>query len=226
MNFDLDLLFSNPLYIAQKLVRDNVRKYGKELKGKLLDIGCGRKPYKKFLSYNEYIGLDNNSELNPDVVGSIYNLPFSDNSFDSILCTAVLEHIPEPENGIKEIYRVLKSNGVAYISVPMTWYLHYEPNDYFRFTKYGLIYLLKKNGFLILEIDKIGGLFSYLGVRFSEIIFNVFSRLLLPLPIEIRNLLGIILTIPISLFFYLMSLYFDKYNKKNVFAWGCLVKKQ
>ncbi len=222
----MSLLFSTPLYIVQKLAQDNICKLGKKyVYGKLLDIGCGKKPYKNFLNYEGYIGLDTNYGLKPDVGGTVLNLPFRRDCFDSVLCTAVLEHLAEPEEGIKEIHRVLKINGVAYISVPMTWYLHYEPNDYFRFTKYGLIYLLKKNGFKIIEIDKIGGLFSYVGARISEILFNIFMKIFFFVSLKYRTFCCISLTIPVSLIFYFLSLNFDKINKKDVFAWGCVVKK-
>jgi SAM-dependent methyltransferase len=135
----------------------------KYLKGKLIDIGCGVKPYKTQLSsiVEEHIGVDHEgtshdkSEIN--LFGTAYSIPTDNNTFDSAICTAVLEHLEEPEQAIRECYRVLKPGGVAIYSVPFIWHQHEVPRDFFRYSSYGLKYLFEKVGFEIIEIKPLSG---------------------------------------------------------------------
>ncbi|MFN0315995.1 MAG: class I SAM-dependent methyltransferase [Burkholderiales bacterium] len=133
------------------------------LRGRLLDIGCGTKPYASRLSkyVDEHIGVDREIPFNPaasvDLVGSAYEIPTPDESFDSALCTAALEHLAEPEDALKECLRILKPGGVAVYTVPFFWHIHAAPWDYYRFTKYGLRHLFEKAGFEILEIKPLSG---------------------------------------------------------------------
>ena len=89
----------------------------KYLSGRLIDIGCGIKPYKNLLApyITEHIGVDHKDTLhdksNIDRFGTTYDLPAEDDEFDCALCTAVLEHLEEPELALKECYRVLKRGG-------------------------------------------------------------------------------------------------------------------
>ena len=85
--------------------------------GKCLVIG----PNKLFCEkvFRNYTSLDVNSNNNPDVVGDVTHLPFSDKSFNTVTCFRVLEHVPLVDSALSEINRVLDLNGVAYISVPM-----------------------------------------------------------------------------------------------------------
>ena len=124
----------------------------KYLKGKLIDIGCGIKPYQGMLSgyISEHIGVDHydctHDQSNIDHFGSAYEIPVAANSFDSAICTAVLEHLEEPQQAIVECYRVLKNDGYAIYSVPFIWHLHEEPRDFFRYSRYGLQHLFEKSG--------------------------------------------------------------------------------
>lgn len=141
----------------------------KYLKGKLIDIGCGTKPYKNLVAnyVTEHIGVDYQDTIhdisNIDLFGSAYEIPTKDASFDSAICTAVLEHLEEPELALRECYRVLKPDGVAIYSIPFIWHLHEEPRDFYRYSKYGLQYLFKKSGFEILEIKALSGFWGTFG---------------------------------------------------------------
>ncbi|MHA1342159.1 MAG: methyltransferase domain-containing protein [Promethearchaeota archaeon] len=100
--------------------------------------------------------LDINPDSNADYIADICKnnrkiIP--DNTFDYILCTEVLEHTLNPFKAVNEIYRILKHNGLAFISVPFNFRIHGPLPDCWRFTKYGLESLL--NDFEILEIDEI-----------------------------------------------------------------------
>lgn len=129
----------------------------------LLDIGCGIKPYKDiFAPYVKlHIGVDHEETLhdksNIDRFGTAYEIPSNDGEFDCALCTAVLEHLEEPDKAIKETNRVLREGGYAIYTVPLFWHLHEEPRDFYRYTKYGLKYLFEKNGFEIVELKPLSG---------------------------------------------------------------------
>lgn len=149
----------------------------KYLSGRLIDIGCGEKPYKDLLaSYvTEHIGLDHNQTFhdksNVDIFGTASEIPAKDESFESAICTAVLEHLEEPELALRECYRVLKRNGIAIYSVPFIWHLHEEPRDFYRYTKHGLRYLFEKTGFEIIEIKALSGFWA----TFSQLlVYNIY----------------------------------------------------
>lgn len=142
------------------------------LTGRVIDIGCGRKPYEALLRpyVTEHIGVDHENTFhdksNIDLFGTAYDIPSDDSSFDSAICTAVLEHLEEPEQALRECHRVLKPEGVAIYSVPFIWHVHEEPRDFYRFSKYGLEYLFKKVGFEILEIKALSGFWVTFGQLF------------------------------------------------------------
>ena len=108
---------------------------------KTLDIGCGNKYYNDLFTNKINIDIDKNRQ--PDIVASVYDLPFNDNEFDNILCLEVLEHLFEPAKAIAEMNRVLKPDGKLILSTRFIFPLHDAPEDYFRYTKYGLQRLFK-----------------------------------------------------------------------------------
>lgn len=136
-------------------------------KGKLLDIGCGNKPYeiwcKNYVS--EYIGCDivQSSANRVDVICPANYIPLESNSFDTILSTQVIEHVEDHQGLVNEAYRLLRPNGYFILSGPMYWNLHEEPYDFFRFTKHGFKYIIEKAGFEVCEIKSNGGAWATLG---------------------------------------------------------------
>lgn len=147
------------------------------ISGRLIDIGCGKKPYIDLFApfVTEHVGVDHKESLhnkdNVDLFGTAYEIPAPDESFNSALCTAVLEHLEEPEQALRECYRVLKMGGVAVYTVPFIWHLHEEPRDFYRFSKYGLYYLFKKTGFEVLEITALSGFWVTFG---QLLVYNIF----------------------------------------------------
>ena len=158
-----------PNYLERRLLLDSLRCLADRLKpGRLLDVGCGIKPYESFLRPpgSEYVGIDYpvtaTAQGRPwskaDVFADCREMPFEDASFDSVICTQVLEHVNEPKTFLREIARVLKPGGVLLISVPMSWPHHEEPHDFFRYTRYGLDHLLGESGFATVCCRERGGL--------------------------------------------------------------------
>jgi SAM-dependent methyltransferase len=151
------------------------------IKGRLLDIGCGTKPYQIMLApyVTEHIGLDReqpfNAKAQPDMVGTAYDIPVADASFDTALSTGALEHLAEPELALRECYRVLKPDGVAVYTAPFIWHVHAAPWDYYRFTHYGLEHLFNKSGFEIVEIQALSGFWVTFGQLFVYYLYR-FNR--------------------------------------------------
>ncbi|TDE53946.1 class I SAM-dependent methyltransferase [Flavobacterium sp. GT3P67] len=135
--------------------------------GKLLDIGCGNKPYESWIKgrVSEYIGCDivQSSSNRVDVLCQANNIPLESNSFNTILSTQVIEHVEDHQGVVNEAHRLLKSNGYFILSGPLYWNLHEEPYDFFRFTKHGFRYILEKAGFEVCEIVSNGGAWATLG---------------------------------------------------------------
>ena len=217
--FDFDLLDS-PFFIIKKLQRNLVRRYGSRLTGKVLDVGCGRSPYRPFLGAEEYVGSDPNPDVNPDVVADVPGLPFEEASFDAVLCTEVLEHVPEPKEALANIQQILKPGGILYLTAPMSWCLHYQPDDYFRFTKFGLEYLLEKQGFEVLKVERVGGFSSLCAQRKIDIFYFLLLRLRIPE----RMALGLLA--PLSLVSCFLSSFLDRIDQRDALGWAILAKKK
>lgn len=155
--------------------------------GTLLDIGCGEKWKSDLVDrfVDQYVGVDRAETLHDrsaiDRVGSAYALPAADAEFDCILCTAVLEHLEEPEAALREALRVLKPGGTAVFTAPQIWHLHEEPRDFFRFTRFGLMHIFSKAGFAILEIKALSGFFVTFGSEFNYYLNSCSWRFLRPL---------------------------------------------
>lgn len=138
-----------------------------KLDGNLLDIGCGKMPYKEYILKNSsvinYVGLDIENALSydltvkPDFTWDGVSMPFKDSSFDSAFGTEVLEHCPYPETVLKEVYRVLKQEGVFFFTVPFLWNLHEVPHDEYRYTPFSLQRHLENVGFKDIEMKALGG---------------------------------------------------------------------
>ncbi|MBU0471531.1 MAG: class I SAM-dependent methyltransferase [Nanoarchaeota archaeon] len=105
----------------------------------LLDIGCGKKPFRDDFSYCRYIGIDiTNKDADPDMIMDLNfkKLPFKNNYFDIIIVSEAIEHIFNNQNLIREMKRSIKPGGCIFISSPFIFPEHGSPHDYFRFTKY------------------------------------------------------------------------------------------
>jgi SAM-dependent methyltransferase len=153
-------VFVNPFYFARSGLRDAMTEFAPLLYGRLLDVGCGSKPYRSLFAVTAYIGLDIDSELTRTrgIADYLYDgnaFPFADASFDSVLCNQVLEHVFNPDEFLGEMMRVLKPGGKLLLTVPFVWDEHEQPYDYARYSSFGLRALLEKQGFKVLQHKKL-----------------------------------------------------------------------
>lgn len=141
--------------------------------GRMIDIGCGNKPLEAaFAPYvEEHVGVDHELTLHDlsqaDLVGTAYELPVEDASFDTVLCTAVLEHLEEPSAALREARRVLKEGGLAIYTMPFIWHIHEAPRDFFRYSRYGIQHLFTQSGFELEEIRPLSGFWVTFGTEFA-----------------------------------------------------------
>jgi SAM-dependent methyltransferase len=114
---------------------------------RVLDVGCGQKPYYPFFaSASTYVGVDVIATPSADLVGPVEALPVADGSFDIVLCTQVLEHADDPAVAVRELHRVTRPGGRVLASTHGVQVFHPNPNDYWRWTHTGLRRLFDLNG--------------------------------------------------------------------------------
>lgn len=137
--------------------------------GKLLDAGAGNLLYRDLLEDHceSYESLDVEERNGIDHVQDIQDTQLKSGLYDTIFCRNVIEHVEKPRAAMSEISRLLKDDGKAIISVPHLAYLHNEPEDYYRFTEYGLAEIASDTDLELVEIRSVGGFFSFLGYIFS-----------------------------------------------------------
>ena len=124
----------------------------------VLDLGAGDAPYRELFGHTRYVTQDwgespHYAARSADIIGSADALPVADATFDLVVCTQVLEHVPNPQAVLGECFRLLRPGGRIALSVPLIWELHELPHDYFRYTDPGLRHLLTRAGFEELEIE-------------------------------------------------------------------------
>jgi len=110
----LDIGCGEGRHIHRAYMCDNVLAVGIDIK--LDDIDKTQKMFRVL----EHDNPDNKSKWGVTTGNALF-LPFADNTFDHIICSEVLEHIPDYENALAEIDRILKPNGYLTISVPRSW---------------------------------------------------------------------------------------------------------
>jgi len=168
--------------LTSKITRENLDKFLSKYttEEKTLDIGSGGSSYDRFFPNRTAIDVD--PERKPDIVADAHKLPFNNEEFGTILCTEVLEHLHSPETAISEMERVLKKDGLLILTTRFIFPIHDAPNDYYRFTKYGLRHLFRNWEIVDLQEetntkDTFAVLFQRIGFQ-TKLRFNKASKFL------------------------------------------------
>jgi SAM-dependent methyltransferase len=160
-------------WLALRIHNDFFRRINKQVSGCVVDLGCGTMPYREELTQAgcRYIGVDWPNSLHgrtPDIVSDLNRaVDLPSDCADAVIAISVLEHLRRPHVMLGEACRILKSGGLLFIQVPFQWWVHEAPHDYFRFTPYGLAFLLAEAGFVDVQIEPSGGFWTNVILKFG-----------------------------------------------------------
>jgi SAM-dependent methyltransferase len=160
--YEFDPGISFPAYLTRNRLLKAISSHAPSLDGWLLDFGCGSKPYRSLFTVAQYTGLDFENPGHPHVneqIDVFYDgrrIPFNDETFDSIFSSEVIEHVFNLNEVLVELNRVLKTGGKILITCPFAISEHEVPNDFARYSSFGLRHLLEKNGFEVVQLEKTG----------------------------------------------------------------------
>lgn len=169
--------------------------------GVMLDIGCGLKPYEAhFAPYvDRYFGLEYSPKSGyrgnkADFCGDAAVLPLADASIDTILCTEVLEHVPNPEKTIAEFARVLRRDGTIITTAPFVYPIH-DAFDFFRYSPDGIAAIMKRHGLTVEKVEPLSGTAVTLAIMFNLYWYDagfIWTKWLYPIGLLLRPLLWIL----------------------------------
>ncbi len=164
-------------------------------RGVLLDVGCGSRPFAWLFAdrVERYLGTDLPGSVflggaPPDAYARAEELPLRDHSVDTVLGLSMLTYLPEPQRMLGEASRVLKPGGVLLLEFTQMAPLHDPPHDYYRFTRYGAEWLLRRAGFEPIEFIPIGGLMSRVGLSAIAVLNRLNrgpTRVLTEIPVRV-----------------------------------------
>jgi len=194
-------LWLNPFYHARRELYRTVKRLAPQLGGRILDVGCGSKPYAGLFSADDYVGLEidtpesrANKRADYFYDGKVF--PFPDQGFDAVVCNQVLEHVFTPDLFLGEVSRVLKPGGRLLLTVPFVWDEHEQPWDYARYTSFGLKSLLETNGLEVVEQYKLNAdirvLFQLVNAYLFKVLWTRYPVLNLLACVAIMSLFNIL----------------------------------
>ena len=172
----------HPFYFIRNGLKNKIAEVSVRLTGKMMDFGCGSKPYRSLFNVTEYIGVDYYNEGHPhsneqiDVFYDGKTIPFPDETFDAVLASEVFEHVFNLDEILKELNRVMKKDAHLLITCPFVWNEHEVPNDYARYTRFALESMLVKHGFSILTFSKSGNFITTVFQMWNLYWFTLFQR--------------------------------------------------
>jgi SAM-dependent methyltransferase len=155
---------------------DAHRRYGRY---RLLDIGCGEKPYLPFFEpyVSEYVGVDPVENPRAELRGAVESIPVADGEYEVVLCAQVLEHCDDPVQAVRELHRVTAPGGRVLASTHGAMVYHPAPVDYWRWTHAGLERLFRENGdWASVKVTPASGTTACLAMLFSIYLDLAFRR--------------------------------------------------
>ena len=140
--------------VGKEFLRKQVAHYATDVF--TLDLACGNSPLRQL--FPNRVGCDINAAEGVDTIADAHNLPFQDAFFENVLCLEAFEHFHSPEIVVAEIARVLRPSGTVIMTVPFCYPVHEAPNDFTRYTEYGLHKLFEQ----FFYVEKIKPVFTEL----------------------------------------------------------------
>lgn len=188
--------------------------------GLLVDVGCGEKPYASLTEglVSRHVGIDHpgtqHDKANVDIMASAYATGIRSSRVDTVLCTAVLEHLERPQDALMEMARILRPGGYLILSTPLFWHLHEAPRDFFRYTRYGLEYLLSTAGLRSVELRPLSGFVVTFAQEFCYVLEALKVR---PLGWVVGGIQFLIQWIAYQV---------NRWDRSHIFTWMYLVAAQ
>jgi SAM-dependent methyltransferase len=152
---------------------------------RVLDVGAGTCPYRSFFAHCDYKSQDFKKYTGVkktggtdygqiDYVSDINCIPVPDASFDVVLCTEVLEHVPEPVKALEEMARILRPGGRLFLTAPLGSGLHQLPYHYYGgMSKQWYCHFLPRFGLRPIEIMPNGGFFKLLAQECARVTWTM-----------------------------------------------------
>jgi ubiquinone/menaquinone biosynthesis C-methylase UbiE len=144
-------------------LRDQVAAFAKAQPAgsRVLDVGCGLRPYEPLFAHGEYVGIDV-PDSGREVEGKLADrwfdgrkIPYEDEEFDAVICTQVLEHAVDSDGLLAEMHRVLRRGGRLLVTVPFMWGEHETPYDFRRFSSFGIRAAAERAGFEQIYVERL-----------------------------------------------------------------------
>jgi SAM-dependent methyltransferase len=180
---------SSATWVVRSALARWLRAQAAELRGRggvrVLDVGCGPKPYYPFFAdvASEYVGVDVVENPAADLLGAVEALPVVDGSFDVVLCTQVLEHCDDPAQAVRELRRVTAPGGRVLASTHGVQVYHPSPQDLWRWTHEGLRRVFETNaGWSSLSVEPAAGTGSALAMLLGTYVEIALRRTVLARP--------------------------------------------
>ncbi|HLG98190.1 MAG TPA: methyltransferase domain-containing protein [Bryobacteraceae bacterium] len=159
-------------------LEDELAPVAKYLTGRVLNAGCGDRDISPFLKNHGATRVDNcdrRSSIPDSILCDLVDVPVESNTYDSILCNAVLEHVQFPDRVMCELRRLLKPDGILVVCIPFLQAYHPAP-DYRRYSREGMLELARVHDLEVLDILPVHSLaqtitwiaWTYLGERHSR----------------------------------------------------------
>jgi SAM-dependent methyltransferase len=211
----------------ETLVSERLAAFAKEIMdgSLILDAGAGECRYAPLFKAHRYVAIDNSvgdatwdySKL--DVIGDLEQIPMRTDAFDGVISVVVLEHTRRPQLVVDEMARVMRPHGKLFLVVPNQWEVHQSPNDFFRFTNFGLTHLLSVSGLRVLKMEPVGGFFWLMSRRCVNALAFFQGGIKWPIFLILVPVLGLLFPV----FFYFV----DRLDKRRDFTLGyiCIGEK-